>query len=124
MKLEISINDLRKKLFISQPMKDLTPREIRDIQHRIIDRYAHKIQVLPEDVRVINYFPEYEDELKKSVPTEKIPSKFIVKSLDMMIDADAVVFANRWESAHGCRVERKFAEEYGIPYFDEKTLLP
>ena len=122
MKLTISTGDSRKKLFISQPMKDLTQHEIRDIQRRIVDRYARKIGVLSEDVHVINYFPEYVDELKKSVAPEKIPCKFIIKSLDTMIDADAVVFANGWESARGCRIERKFAEEYGIQYFDEDSL--
>lgn len=123
MNLVIGIKDLRKKLFISQPMEGKTKQDIRDVQRRIIDRYARKVGVLSEDVRVVNYFPEYEDELKKSVAPEKIPACFIVKSLETMIDADAVVFANGWKSARGCIVERKFAEEYGIPYFDERELL-
>ena len=39
---------------------------------------------------------------------------YIAKSIDVMGKVDAVYFAYDWQTARGCRIERKICQEYGI----------
>lgn len=40
---------------------------------------------------------------------------YLGESIKLLGSADVVVFAPGWENARGCRIERRCAEEYGIP---------
>ena len=39
-------------------------------------------------------------------------------TLNMMINADMVVFAPGWKDYRRCTIEHMICEEYGLPYFD------
>ena len=39
---------------------------------------------------------------------------YIAKSIDVIGKVDAVYFAYDWQTARGCRIERKICQEYGI----------
>ena len=43
------------------------------------------------------------------------PLWYLGESIKLLGSADVVVFAPGWETAHGCRIERQCAIEYGIP---------
>ncbi len=46
------------------------------------------------------------------------PLRMLGMALELMSDADAVVFANGWESARGCRIEHECAVQYGYRIID------
>lgn len=88
------------KIFISQPMKDKTEKEIMQERDRIAAKWKGK------SVEIINsYFDE---------GTSKNPTDSLGKSISLMSEADLVVFAPGWENARGCRIEHEVAKEYGI----------
>lgn len=94
------------KVFISQPMSGKTDDEI----------LAEKLIISDE------IWKEWPDaEIIDSFIIESAPEKwndpgryYILKSLQLLAEADLVVFCQGWEQYRGCRVEHYFAENYGI----------
>ena len=96
------------KIFISQVMRNKTEQEILverayaiEQARRVYD--GHKLEILD------TYFPEFEDKGKRE------PLKYLAKAIEMMADADAVVFAPGWEDGRGCKIEQECAKAYDIP---------
>ena len=91
------------KVFISQPMKDKTNQEIEQERNYIIEKSK-------------TYFGEIEviDSFFKDAPHDAKPLWFLGKSLELLSDADVVVFAKNWENARGCKIEHECAIQYGI----------
>lgn len=101
-----------KKLFISQPMRDLTDNEILKARKEIKER-AEKF--LGEPVELINSFmDEYPGEINKSIPIW-----YLGKSLQFLAQADIVCFGGDWRNARGCKIEYQVAKEYGIKIIEE-----
>lgn len=65
-----------------------------------------------EDVEVIDSFFQ-------SAPADAKPLWFLGKSLELLSNADVAFFAEGWEDARGCRIEKMCAIEYGIPTIEE-----
>lgn len=97
-----------KKLFISQPMKGKTDREISNERERAIELAK---QSLGDEVEVIDSFFQ-------NAPAEAKPLWFLGKSLELLSTADVAYFAAGWEEARGCRIEHECAKEYGIDCID------
>ena len=93
-----------KKIFISQPMKDKTDEFILAEREKAIETAKN---YLGEEVEVIDSF------IKDTPPNVK-PLWFLGKSLELMADADVVIFAKGWENYRGCKLEHEAAIEYGI----------
>ena len=91
-----------KKLFISLPMNGKTDEEIINEREEILNKIKTLIN---EEVILIDSF-------FKGAPAENKPLWFIGKSLELIAEADIVVFTKNWESARGCRVEHYAAIEY------------
>ena len=92
-----------KKLFISQPMRGKSDAEI------LAERTTAKEEAearIGEPVEVIDSF---------FAGTTAHPLECLGESLKCMSRADMAYFAEGWESARGCRIERDCAEAYGIP---------
>lgn len=91
------------KVFISQPMKDKTNEEIEQERQYIIKK-------------VKKYFANIEiiDSFFKDAPHDAKPLWFLGKSLELLSNADMVIFAKDWEDARGCRIEHECAVQYGI----------
>lgn len=101
-----------KKLFISQPMRNLTDNEILKARKEIKER-AEKF--LGEPVELINSFmDEYPGEINKSIPIW-----YLGKSLQFLAQADIVCFGGDWRNARGCKIEYQVAKEYGIKIIEE-----
>jgi hypothetical protein len=92
-----------KKVFISQPMRDLSDTEIKE------ERKAIKQTIIKEYGDV-----EFIDSYFEGAPANANPMWFLGKSLELLSMADMAFFAKDWESARGCRIEHITAEEYGI----------
>ena len=95
---------MKKKVFISQPMKDKTTKEILAERKKAIMVARSCIE---EKVEII-------DSLIEDAPKKAKPLWFLAKSLEYMSGADVAVFTKGWENYQGCRIEHACALEYGI----------
>lgn len=82
-----------KKLFISQPMRDKTDKQIKD-ERAIAVKKA--VEYLGEDVEVIDSFFE-------SAPHDAKPLWFLGKSLELLSTADVAYFVGDWKKYRGCK---------------------
>ena len=103
-----------KKLFISQPMANLTEQQIREAREEAVKEI--KKLYGDEEIKVIDSIITEETE-------GKAPIWFLGKSIELMADADICVFLEGWEDARGCRVEHLVAEEYGVEFIQYPTPL-
>lgn len=96
-----------KKLFISQPMRGLSDKEILETREEIKIKAE---QQLGEQLELIDSFvEEYPGEINKSVPVW-----YLGKSIQFLSQADVVYFGKGWQDARGCRIEHEIALRYGI----------
>ena len=92
------------KIFISQPMKDRTDEEILTERNAAIEAAKKK---LGDDVEPIDSF-------FGTAPTGKKPLWFLAKSIELMAEADVVIFCPGWEKARGCIIEHEAAVRYEL----------
>jgi hypothetical protein len=94
-----------KKLFVSQPMKGKSDKEILDERNRLIaeaeERSGEKFDVLETFFR--------------GAPADATPLWYLGESLKLLGTADVAVFAPGWQDYRGCRIEHDAAVAYGIP---------
>lgn len=102
-----------KKIFISQPTSGLSDSQIFDDRVRVI-RGLYDMGYKPEEITIID--TPIEENAPDNVNKELW---HLGKSLELLADANLVVFANGWGSERRCRVEFKCALEYGISYICE-----
>lgn len=95
-----------KKLFISQPMKDLSNEEIEKERARILE--AVKKMVKDTNIELIDSF-------FKDAPHEAKPLWFLGKSFELLSTADIVYFGGDWKDKRGCKLEYEAAKQYLLP---------
>ncbi|MGL5715035.1 MAG: DUF4406 domain-containing protein [Paraclostridium sp.] len=101
-----------KKLFISQPMRGLTDKEILKAREEIRTRAE---EVIGEPVELINSFIEdYPGEINKHIPIW-----YLGKSIQFLSEADVAYFGGDWKNARGCKIEHEIAKEYGLDRIEE-----
>jgi hypothetical protein len=91
-------------LFISQPMKGKSEKEIQEVREAAIDEVRNSFG---EEVNVIDSFI-------KDAPDDAKPLWWLGKAILLMSKADAVYFARGWREARGCVIENVIANEYGL----------
>lgn len=95
------------KIFISQPMKDLSEEEIRHNREKAIKKIK---SLYGDDAEIIDSF----------IDGEGTPLWYIGKSIELLSTADIAYFLKGWNTARGCRIEYMCADNYGIgAYFEE-----
>ena len=96
------------KIFISQPMKNLSEEEIKADRKRAIEKVKN---IYGDDVEIIdNYNNKYQK-----------PLVCLAKSIELLAAADIAYFCKGWNKARGCRIEYMCANDYGIgAYFEEE----
>ncbi len=95
---------------ISQPMKNLSNEEILKVRSRASNKLRKLGYVVLDNFLSGETSPE-------DVNT---PVYFLSKSIEIMSHCDAVFFCEGWESARGCRIEHKIAQDYGLEYIYER----
>ena len=101
-----------KKLFISQPMRDLTDDEILKERE---DLRLKVEQVIGEKLELINSFIEdCPEEINKNIPVY-----YLGKSIEFLSQADIAYFGGEWKNARGCKIEHEVAVQYGITTIEE-----
>lgn len=93
-----------KKLFISQPMRGKTDKEILAVREKAIKSAEKQVG---EPVEVIDSFFQ-------SAPVNTKPLWYLGESLKLLSQADVAFFAKGWNKARGCKIENTCAIEYGI----------
>lgn len=95
------------KVFISQPMKGLSEKEIKSNREKAI----RKIKSLyGDDAEIIDSYMEGGGALLWCLG----------KSIELLSIADVAYFLKGWNKARGCRIEYMCASNYGIgAYFEE-----
>lgn len=95
------------KIFISQPMKDLSEEEIRHNREKAIKKIK---SLYGDDVEIIDSY----------IDDEGTPLWCLGKSIELLSTADVAYFLKGWNTARGCRIEYMCANDYGIgAYFEE-----
>lgn len=95
------------KVFISQPMKDLTEEEILAKRNYAID-YVSRLGFEYEIID--SYFEDYDPEAEGL----NAPVAFLAKSIELLAQADLALFIDGWDEARGCKIEQLIASNYGI----------
>ena len=85
------------KAFISQPMNGKTDEQIR-AERESIKKWLEKCHY-----EVIDTLFDFGD---------KSPIYYLGKSIEVMAEADLVVFIDGWENARGCLIEYEVAKSY------------
>jgi hypothetical protein len=95
------VDSLKKKVFVSQPMRDKTEDEICATRNRVLEAF-------PKD----RY--EYLNTYFKDFDGNRLA--FLGKSImEGLSKADIAVFCSDWERYDGCRCEHFIAAQYKIP---------
>ncbi len=96
------------KIFISQPMKDLSEEEIRHNRMKAVKKIK---SLYGDDAEIIDSFIEGEGN----------SLWYLGKSIELLSTADVAYFLKGWNTARGCRIEYMCASNYGIgAYFEEE----
>ena len=97
-----------KRVFISQPMRDKSEAEIKEVREKCMDVAR---DILGADEEVIE-IPKFDPMKLRGLR----PARCLGMSIELMSDADLVIFAPGWQYARGCRIEHRVCKDYGIPY--------
>ena len=96
------------KIFISQPMKDLSEEEIRHNRMKAIKKIK---SLYGDDAEIIDSYMD----------GRGTPLWCLGKSIELLSTADVAYFLKGWNKARGCRIEYMCASNYGIgAYFEEE----
>lgn len=87
------------KIMISQPMAGKTNEQILDERKELVRELQNEGHIIIDTVLDIS--------------ENKSPIYYLAKSIELLDQADAVVFMKGWQEARGCRVEHFIALEYG-----------
>lgn len=95
------------KVFISQPMKGLSEKEIKSNREKAVEKVK---SIYGEDVEIVDSY----------IDGGGTPLWCLGKSIELLSTADIAYFVKGWNTARGCRIEYMCADNYGIgAYFEE-----
>ena len=94
------------KVFLSQPMRGFTDEEI--IARREEDIKQLKKYFKDEPFEVINTL------FKEEATAKNLAVEYLARSIAELANADYIAMSYDFESARGCLIERKIADEYDI----------
>ena len=97
------------KIFISQPMKGKSVEEIAGERSNAISQLT---EIYGEFEIIECHFKDIDWDSDKTPVNE--PVKFLSRSINLLAEADLVVFLSGWHEARGCRIEESIAHAYGI----------
>lgn len=92
------------KVFISQPMRGKTEEEILSERKRLFEIAKDVMKPTGEECEEIKSFIKGAD--------KEEPLKALARSIEMLSEADVVVFPSNWETARGCKIEHECAWLY------------
>lgn len=100
-----------KKIMISQPMSDLTEKQILQVRDKAKEKVV-EMGYFPIDTW-FGFNPQVNFECN-------VPLYLLGRSIQFMAECDAVYFCKGWEEKRGCRIEHEVAKEYGLELLYEE----
>lgn len=97
------------KVFISQPMKGKTTKEIIEERNRIKKKLEEELKC---QIEIIDSF--FDSHFARS------PLYNLGESIKKMDDADLIYFIKGWQEARGCRIEHHCAIQYDLNWREEE----
>lgn len=109
------------KVFISQPMNNLTEEEVMKVRENAITyiknnmyRIAHDLKLpISCDIKTIEVIDQYH--MTEDCPENPSRLYCLGRSIQMMEEADLVFFTKDSYNSKGCRAEYLICMDYGIP---------
>lgn len=98
------------KVFVSQPMSGLTDAEIIAVRERVFGDY----QAEHPDAVLLDSYDFIKRKMGEYYTYEHPEVAMLAQAIDMLADADVVLFVKGWENHRGCRVEDRIATYYDI----------
>ena len=98
------------KVFVSQPMSGLTDAEIIAIREKVFGDY----QADHPNAVLMDAYTSIKKRFGEFYTYEHPNVAMLAASIDMLADADVILFAKGWEKHRGCRIEDKVATYYDI----------
>lgn len=95
------------KVFISQPMNGRSDEEILE-ERKFAERFLKTYYDYDYDIEIIDSFTKSPELVTKG------RIAMLGNSIQLMSDADLVLFMPDWNTARGCIVEHVVAEKYGL----------
>ena len=114
------------KVFISQPMSSRTDEEVfemrRRLKHHMILHCLNKYK--PED---IEFLSTYDDQYNLNLTKEDLEGKKenifrLGHAIQLLAEADFVIFAPDFYTSRGCKTEYKICNLYNIPFYVASNL--
>lgn len=96
-------------VYVSQPMSDKSDQEIIAVREKVFSDF----QAENPDATLLGSYMD-QAELQKMPVYKNQPVAMLGEALQMMADADVVLFAPGWEKYRGCRIEDRVATYYDI----------
>lgn len=90
---------MKTKVFISQPMQGKSKYKIERERRKLV------LDIESQGFKVIDSVIDIDDGVS--------PMYYLAKAIEMMVDADIVLFMPGWENARGCQIEHEVALKYG-----------
>lgn len=98
------------KVFISQPMKGLSEKEIKAVRRKAIESIK---SICGDDIEIID----------NCFDNDKKPLFNLGKSIELLSTADIIYICNGWHKARGCKIEYMCASDYGIKIIFENGVI-
>ena len=95
------------KVFISQPMKGRTDKEILEERDAVIEYLKQKYG----DISIIDSFLDIEPPEVKTTPVF-----YLGKSIQLLSEADLCVVVGDVSGNNGCQIEMEVCKRYGIEF--------
>jgi len=97
------------KVFVSQPMSGKREKEILEDRSNLIEKLSH-FGIYKDSIDIIDTY------IKKEPPEDSnVRLWYLGKTIELLAQADLVIFAPDWQKARGCRIEHECAKIYHIP---------
>lgn len=108
------------RLFVSQPMSGRGEEEIRAKRAEAV-RFVRKmtrcdVELLDSDFPGLEPSATVVQAVGSACRTKGRPLQHLARSLALLAEADLAYFAEGWQDARGCRIEKACADEYGIDH--------
>ena len=94
------------KVFVSQPINELSDEEIKQEKEKIKIFLNKKFYYC--DIEIIDSFFE-------NAPRDAKPAWYLGEAIKLLSTADLLYLAKNWEDTRDCWIERQVAFDYGIP---------
>ena len=88
------------KIMISQPMRGKTEKEIKDERESLVKKLQEEGHEVLDTV-----FDDFD--------CYASPIAYLIRSIEFLDKADAIIFMKGWKDARGCKIEHQIAIEYG-----------